>query len=262
MGKVRATMAHLRPPPRTAHAHGKATGSPAGGAGVGAGAGAGAGAAGGGGSGGSGARPFDCILMDFVMPVMDGPTATYEIRALGFTAPIFGVTGNCLDFDIKRFKDCGATEVFPKPFLVEQFEFAMLTAAAAVHVQSQSNSSNISNTSSNSNMQTGNIRMSNRSLLDAAVNIRGALGVGGGASKGNSWRLKHSQPQSQSSSQPQSLPLSQQQSQQQSQKSLLSQLPQKQPQQSQQSPQQQPQQQQQQRQTSGKQTIMGMPKLW
>ena len=70
---------------------------------------------------GDGARPFDCILMDYVMPVMDGPTATKEIRALGYTAPIYGVTGNCVDSDINRFKDCGATEVFPKPFMITDF---------------------------------------------------------------------------------------------------------------------------------------------
>jgi CheY-like chemotaxis protein len=44
-------------------------------------------------NGGNG-KPFDAILMDFIMPNMDGPTATQEIRALGYTAPIFGVTGN------------------------------------------------------------------------------------------------------------------------------------------------------------------------
>jgi signal transduction histidine kinase len=44
-------------------------------------------------TGGNG-KPFDAILIDFIMPNMDGPTATKEIRALGYTAPIFGVTGN------------------------------------------------------------------------------------------------------------------------------------------------------------------------
>ena len=39
-------------------------------------------------------KPFDAILMDFIMPNMDGPTAAKEIRGLGYRGPILGVTGN------------------------------------------------------------------------------------------------------------------------------------------------------------------------
>ena len=70
-------------------------------------------------------QPYDAILMDFVMPNMDGATATKEIRKLGYTNPIFGVTGNTIDTDIDRFKRAGATEVFPKPFNVAKFHANM-----------------------------------------------------------------------------------------------------------------------------------------
>ena len=38
--------------------------------------------------------PFHVILMDFIMPNMDGTTAVKEIRSMGYTSLIFGVTGN------------------------------------------------------------------------------------------------------------------------------------------------------------------------
>lgn len=40
--------------------------------------------------------PFDVIFIDFVMPHMDGPTATAELRRLGFMKKIIAVTGNVL----------------------------------------------------------------------------------------------------------------------------------------------------------------------
>jgi CheY-like chemotaxis protein len=60
-------------------------------------------------------NPYNTILMDYEMPVMNGPTASKEIRALGCDSFIVGVTGNLLPEDISFFNACGANCVLPKP---------------------------------------------------------------------------------------------------------------------------------------------------
>jgi len=93
---------------------------------------------------------FDAILMDSVMPRMDGPTATkvglvasspfhslstapphvprrvlQTIRAMGPAAlrvPIVGVTGNAMPQDVQYFESMGASVVLAKPMSVEAFE--------------------------------------------------------------------------------------------------------------------------------------------
>ena len=56
---------------------------------------------------------------------MDGPAATQAIRALGFTQPILGCTGNTLDMDVQRFTECGCDRVFGKPFRLDLFHTAV-----------------------------------------------------------------------------------------------------------------------------------------
>eukprot|EP00596_Hydrurales_sp_CCMP1899_P006126 CAMPEP_0119051942 /NCGR_PEP_ID=MMETSP1177-20130426/73387_1 /TAXON_ID=2985 /ORGANISM="Ochromonas sp, Strain CCMP1899" /LENGTH=205 /DNA_ID=CAMNT_0007031315 /DNA_START=714 /DNA_END=1331 /DNA_ORIENTATION=- len=73
---------------------------------------------------------YDAILMDFVMPNMDGPTATKQIRELGYNGLIFGVTGNALQSDLEYFKNSGANEVLVKPLDIQVLNALMLEGIA------------------------------------------------------------------------------------------------------------------------------------
>lgn len=58
---------------------------------------------------------IDCVLMDFEMPIKNGPDATKELRELGYEGMILGVTGNVLKEDVDFFLQHGADDVLPKP---------------------------------------------------------------------------------------------------------------------------------------------------
>ena len=65
-------------------------------------------------------EPYDTILLDYEMPVMNGPSAAKEIRARGFDTFIVGITGNMLPDDVVHFRSCGANAVLPKPFKMSE----------------------------------------------------------------------------------------------------------------------------------------------
>lgn len=62
---------------------------------------------------------FDIILMDVMMPEMDGLTASREIRSLdradATKIPIFAMTANAFQEDIRQSRDAGMNEHFSKP---------------------------------------------------------------------------------------------------------------------------------------------------
>ena len=65
--------------------------------------------------GGSAATPFDAILMDKEMPVMDGHQATEQLRRMGVESPIVGITANVLRVDREAFMAKGLSAYVPKP---------------------------------------------------------------------------------------------------------------------------------------------------
>ena len=66
------------------------------------------------------------ILMDVMMPVMDGIAATKAIRAMdrpdAKTIPIIAMTANAFEEDAKRCLAAGMTAHLAKPFQIEDVE--------------------------------------------------------------------------------------------------------------------------------------------
>ncbi|HEY5314005.1 MAG TPA: response regulator [Pirellulales bacterium] len=73
------------------------------------------------------AEPFDLILMDMQMPIMDGYTAVGQLRARGLQVPIIALTANAMKGDEEKCRQAGCSGYVSKPITQKQ----LLAAVAA-----------------------------------------------------------------------------------------------------------------------------------
>lgn len=77
------------------------------------------------------AREIDAVIMDLLMPVMNGAVATAAIKRIRPDVPIVGASGFATDALVDQARNAGITTFLPKPFTVAALVDAVREAMAA-----------------------------------------------------------------------------------------------------------------------------------
>jgi len=71
-------------------------------------------------------KPFDIILVDTQMPVMDGLSTTKKIREMGHNTPIIALSAGVMPEDKKRYMASGISDYLSKPFKQQDLWICLL----------------------------------------------------------------------------------------------------------------------------------------
>lgn len=73
-------------------------------------------------------EPYDVILMDFQMPILDGVEATKMLRRLGYRIPIVGITANADVVSRAEATKAGMCQFVTKPMRMIDLAYAIEAA--------------------------------------------------------------------------------------------------------------------------------------
>ncbi|MEA1955696.1 MAG: FIST N-terminal domain-containing protein [Campylobacterota bacterium] len=65
---------------------------------------------------------YDIIFMDINMPVLDGVSATKELRKRGYERAIISLSANVIKSDVKSYKEAGMDESLAKPIISDELD--------------------------------------------------------------------------------------------------------------------------------------------
>lgn len=85
-------------------------------------------------------EPFDLVLMDIQMPVMNGRDATAALREAGVNTPVIALTANVMSEDIADYRLAGCNEHLAKPIDKQRF-YEVLARYLKVHASITAESS-------------------------------------------------------------------------------------------------------------------------